>query len=189
MTTTAMTTTAPSRIFVARLAGLTVFDPVGDQVGRVRDVVATLRLEPQPPRVIGLVVKVQNRPIFVPISRVTSFDAGQVMLQTGKVDLRRFERRPGETLVLGDILDRKVTLRESGQPVTIYDCAMEPTRSEDWLITRVAVRTGGGMRRRAQVQQVPWDAVTGLTLAESEQGAARLLALYDGMRPADLAHA
>ena len=29
----------PTRVFVARLAGLAVFDPLGDQVGKVRDVV------------------------------------------------------------------------------------------------------------------------------------------------------
>ena len=28
-----------TRVFVARLVGLTVFDPLGDRVGRVRDVV------------------------------------------------------------------------------------------------------------------------------------------------------
>ena len=30
---------ANTRVFVARLTGLSVFDPLGDQVGRVRDVV------------------------------------------------------------------------------------------------------------------------------------------------------
>src|SRR4051794_710611 len=30
----------PSRVYVARLAGLPVYDPNGDQVGKVRDVVA-----------------------------------------------------------------------------------------------------------------------------------------------------
>ena len=28
----------PSRVFIARLAGMPVFDPLGDQVGRIRDV-------------------------------------------------------------------------------------------------------------------------------------------------------
>ena len=30
--------TTPTRVFAARLAGLPVFDPRGDQVGKVRDV-------------------------------------------------------------------------------------------------------------------------------------------------------
>ena len=32
--------TSPTRVFVGRLSGLQVFDPAGDQVGRVRDLVA-----------------------------------------------------------------------------------------------------------------------------------------------------
>ena len=34
------------RIFVSHLAGVAVFDPNGDQVGRVRDLVAMLRVGP-----------------------------------------------------------------------------------------------------------------------------------------------
>ena len=44
-----------------------VFDPNGDQVGKVRDVVAGLRGESRPPRVLGLVVEVLGRRrIFCP---------------------------------------------------------------------------------------------------------------------------
>lgn len=178
-------TTPTTRIFVARLAGITVFDPNGDQVGRVRDVVATLRLGGKPPRAIGLVVEVQRRRIFVGISRVRTMESGSVVLGTGKVSVRRFERRPGETLILEELLDRKVTLRETEHVVTVFDCAMESTRLGEWLLTRVAVRAG---RRRGPSQVVPWDAVTGFALEEHGQGAEHLLALYDGMRPADLAN-
>lgn len=177
--------TPTTRIFVARLAGIAVFDPNGDQVGRVRDVVATLRLGGKPPRVIGLVVEVQRRRIFVGISRVHAMEAGSVVLGTGKVSVRRFERRPGETLVLEELLDRKVTLLETGHEVTVFDCAMESTRIGEWQLTKVAVRSG---RRRGPSDVAPWDAVTGFALAEHGQGAEHLLALYDGMRPADLAN-
>ncbi|CAM5652579.1 hypothetical protein SANTM175S_01156 [Streptomyces antimycoticus] len=60
------------RVFVSHLAGVAVFDPNGDQVGRVRDVVAMLRLAGRPPRVLGLVVEVVGRRrIFLPMTRVT----------------------------------------------------------------------------------------------------------------------
>jgi hypothetical protein len=48
-------------VYVARLAGLSGYDPNGDQVGKVRDVVAMLRQETQPPRVLGLVVEWRPR--------------------------------------------------------------------------------------------------------------------------------
>jgi flagellar motility protein MotE (MotC chaperone) len=181
MTTTAM------RVFCARLPGLVVFDPNGDQVGRMRDVVAMLRPQGQPPRVLGLVVDVQRRRIFVPILRVRSFDASQVVLTSGTVSLRRFERRPQETLVIEDVIDRKVHVLASGTNVVVYDCAMEPTRTGDWQLTRVAVRAAG-MRRRGHQQELRWDEVSGFTAEEHNQGADNLLAVYEDMRPADLAN-
>src|ERR1051325_4378860 len=110
-----------AKVFVARLAGVVVFDPNGDQVGRVRDVVVMLRPGNQQPRVLGLVVEVPpRRPIFLPITRVTGIEAGAVMT-TGTVSLRRFAKREAETLILGELLDRKVTLLETGAPPTGTD--------------------------------------------------------------------
>ncbi|MCW2726416.1 MAG: MgtE intracellular region [Frankiales bacterium] len=180
-----------TRVFVARLAGLPVFDPNGDQVGRVRDVVVALRMGREAPRVLGLAVEIQSRRrIFVPIGRVTSIDPEAVVLTTGTVSLRRFDKRPGETLVLAELLDRRVTLRETGEEVTVVDIAMEQTRT-DWLLTRIAVRRGGGTglraRRRGEVLQVEWGEVDGFALPEDAQGAANLLAVFEKLRPADLA--
>jgi len=47
----------PWRVFIARLAGVAVFDPNGDQVGRVRDVVVSLPGR-SAPKVLGLLVEV-----------------------------------------------------------------------------------------------------------------------------------
>ena len=179
---------APGRVFIARLASVAVFDPGGDQVGRVRDVVAAIRPGREPPRVLGLVVEVpMRRRIFLPMTRVTALDSRQV-LTTGLVNMRRFEQRPNETLVLAEMLDRKVTLTTSDEQVTVVDVAMEQDRTRDWEITELFVRkSGGGFRRRGETLIVDWDEVTGLALAETNQGTASLLATYEKMRPADLA--
>ena len=178
-----------TRVFLARLAGLTVLDPNADQVGRVRDAVVLLRTGAQPPRVLGLVVEVQpRRRVFVPMGQVTSIDADSVIVR-GRINLRRFERRAGETLVLTELLDRKVNIVEDGTAVTVVDVAMDQARTRDWFITRVAVRThAGGFRRRGQLQTLDWDQVTGFSQPEEEQGAANLLAAFDQLRAADLAH-
>ena len=150
--------TIGTRIFVARLAGVAVFDPNGDPVGRVRDVVVMFRPAPLPPRVLGLVIEIQHRRrIFVPIGRMTSAEAGAVVLTTGTVNLRQFEQRPGEALVLANLLDRAATIRETGARVTVVDVAMEQqARTRDWVLGRVAVREASSRlgRRRGQVQQV-----------------------------------
>jgi CBS domain-containing protein len=176
---------APVRAFCRRLAGLLVLDPNGDQVGRVRDVAVTLRLAHAPPRVLGLTVEVQHRPIFVPMSRITGVESGAVILSSARLSWRRFEQRVGETLVLGELLDRRVTLVASGAEVTVVDAAISPSRAGDWELDQVAVRSGRG--RRGQVRTVSWDEVSGFSLPEDGQGAANLLAVFEKLRPADLA--
>ena len=51
-------TSRPGLVFAARLAGTDVFDPVGDRVGKVRDVVVRMHNDRSPPRVVGFVVEV-----------------------------------------------------------------------------------------------------------------------------------
>jgi len=179
-----------TRVFVARMAGLGVFDPNGDQLGRVRDAVATLRVGRQPPRVLGLVVEVQHRRrIFVPMGRVTRIEPEAVVLTTGSVNIKRFEQRPNELLVLGEVLDRSVVRIEDGTRMVVVDAAMEQSRTRDWVITKLAVRSANGKlgRRRAVLQQVDWNDLDGLSATEAGQGADSLLAVLAGMRPADVA--
>ena len=178
-----------ARVFVARLAGTAVFDPSGDQVGKVRDLVVMLRHEPNPPRVVGLVVEVQpRRRIFVPMTRVTSIEPGQVVT-TGLVNLRRFEQRANESLVIGELLDRRVDLIETGEQVTVLDMGIEADRMRDWTVTSLHVRKpGGGIRRRGHSLTVSWDQIRGLSLVDGNQGADALLAAIDKLRPADLAN-
>jgi CBS domain-containing protein len=184
---------AGTRIYIARLAGVAVFDPNGDPVGRVRDVVVVFRPPPLSPRVLGLVVEIQHRRrIFVPIGRMTSADAEAVVLTTGSVNLRRFEQRPGEALVLGDLLDRTVAIAETGVKAAVVDVAMEQTRTRDWVLARIAVRAHAAGRlphRRGQVRQLEWSEVEGLGPgADEAQGADTLLGLLSTMRAADLAN-
>jgi len=180
-------------VFVARLAGISVFDPIGDQVGRVRDVVVLIRAKGAP-RVVGLVVEVPGRRrVFLPMTRVTSVDAGQV-ISTGLVNLRRFEQRAMESLVLGDLLDRTVTMRDGSGEVSIEDVAIARQRNGDWLVDQLFVRrresgrSSLGLRRRGATLVVGVDAVASLAAGgPGAQGAASLLEAYEDLRPADLA--
>ena len=140
--------TKQARIFVGRLIGTSVFDPEGDAVGKVRDVVITPDISKNP-QALGLVVEVMpRRRIFLPMGRVTSIEAGQ-MLSTGKVDLRRFTQHSSETLIMAELLDRKVSLVSTNEEVFIGDVAIEyQERTRTWMVTKVFVRKPGkGFRR------------------------------------------
>jgi CBS domain-containing protein/sporulation protein YlmC with PRC-barrel domain len=164
----------PTRVYLARLVGLPIFDPQGDQVAKVRDVVVAMRSDStNQPRVLGMVAEVfGRRRIFVPMTRVTGIDSGQVYT-TGLLNMRRFEQRATETLVMGQMLDRRVVIKETGVQGTVYDVAMEQARNRDWVLSRVAVQEPSkGFRRRGQTHIVEWRDVEGL----------------NEMRPADAAN-
>ena len=178
-----------TRVFVARLAALSVFDPLGDQVGRVRDVVVHFSSSRRAPRVIGLVVEVPGRRrVFVPMTRVTSVDAGQV-ITTGLVNMRRFEQRTSETLVLAELFERmiRVVTGDETFEATVEDIAIEQEPNRDWVIVKVFARKGSGGarslsrlgRRRGETVLVDIHQVTGLQLEAEDQSAVQKAARGD----------
>ncbi len=160
----------------------------------MRDVVVVFRTGRLPPRVVGLVVEVPGRRrVFLPMTRVTSVDGGQVIM-TGVVNMRRFEQRSAETLVLAELLDRTVSLRDGSGTVVVEDVAMTQERTRDWVVSKVFVRRpdagrrlGRRLRRRGESFLVDTADVTGLSIEASGQGAANLLATLESLKPADLA--
>ncbi len=80
-------------------------DQSGGRVGRVQDLVAFMDGSPHPP-IIGLVASIAGRDLFVPIRKVADFEPGAVRFTGPRVDLRRFERRPGELLLARDLTAR-----------------------------------------------------------------------------------
>ncbi len=75
------------------------------------------------------------------MTRVTSIDAGQV-ITTGLVNMRRFEQRGAETLLLAELLDRTVQLADGSGEATIEDLGLDAVRVRDWHLTRLFVRRG-----------------------------------------------
>jgi sporulation protein YlmC with PRC-barrel domain len=126
-----------SRVFVARLAGCSVFDPLGDRVGRVRDVLVVYRKD-DPPRVVGLVVEIPGkRRVFLSIGRVTSVGSGQI-ITTGLINVRRFEQRGGEVRVIAEMLGRRVALSDGSGDATIEDVAIGRSASSSAAAPRPA---------------------------------------------------
>lgn len=179
------------RVFVARLAGCGVFDPAGDKVGRVRDVMVVYRNE-LAPRVVGLIVEIpgKKRRVFVSIGRVQSMANGQV-ITTGPINTRRFEQRGGEVRLLAEFLGRKVDFNDGSGEATIEDSAIEETAPSEWAITQLFVRrprnTAAPLAKGATAL-VPWTLITEKLSEGQAQSAEQLIASYSELRPADLAN-
>lgn len=174
---------------MARLIGTSVFDPLGDAVGKVHDVVVLLQMRGEP-RAVGFVIDVSSRRrVFLPLSRITAIEPGAV-ITTGLMNIRRFTQRHVETLVVGELLDRVVTMRDGSGNVTVRDVAIERDRGMDWKVTRLFVQrasSGPLGLRRGETFTVRPDEVSGLAASADQQGATALLATLEDLKPADLA--
>ena len=180
-----------TRVFVARLAGCGVFDPVGDRVGKVIDVLVAYQSHGAP-RTTGMLVEITGRRrVFVPIARVTSIVPGQV-ITNGLIDLRRFTQRGQEQRVIAEVLGRKVTLRDGSGQASIEDLAIERNEKKDWIVSDLFLRrpkTSASPFSRGQTLFADWSEVTEDKDSEESQSAEQLIATFSEMLPADLASA
>jgi len=179
------------KIFAARLAGCSVFDPYGARVGRVLDVLV-VRRKSAPPRVVGLITEIPGRRrVFLPISRVTSIAGGQV-ITTGLINMRRFQQRGGEVRVIAELIGRNVQLADNSGTATIEDAALSPTAAGDWEISQLYLRrprTGPSPFSRGATLYAPWDKIVELDAGDESQSATQLIASMSELLPADLANA
>ena len=177
-------------MFVARLAGCSVFDPAGDRLGKVRDVLVVYR-KSSSPQVVGLVVEIPGkRRVFVSINRVTSIGSGQI-ITTGLINVRRYEQRGGEVRVIGEMLGRTVTFAAGGGQATIEDVAIEQSRTGDWYVAELFVRkpkTSASPFAKGPTAIVTWNEVSEYRAAGEAQSAEHLIAAYSELKPADLAN-
>ena len=182
-------TVSTQRVFVARLAGCAVFDPAGDRLGKVRDVVIVYR-KTASPRVIGLVIEIPGRRhVFLSIGRVNSIRSGQV-ITTGLINVRRFQPRPGEVRVVAEFLGRRVSLVDGGGTAVVEDVAIEQDRHGEWGITQLFLRkakTSASPFAKGPTAFASWNEVAELRKPGEAQSAEQLVATYSELHAADLA--
>jgi sporulation protein YlmC with PRC-barrel domain len=117
----------------------------GDRLGRVQDVIVRIGDSPHPP-VTGLVVKIGGRELFVPVRKISAIEPGQVTFNGAKVDLRRFERRPGELLLAHDLMARHLINLVGGRLIRANE--IELARTENgWEVVGVDPTARGTLRR------------------------------------------
>jgi CBS domain-containing protein len=110
----------------------------GQQLGRLDDVIVRLRGEDYP-LVTGLVANIGGRQVFLPATSIVDWHANTVQLASAKVDLRAFERRPGEVLLSADILGHRLIDIPAARLVRAYDLQLTDT-PDGWVLTSVDTR-------------------------------------------------
>jgi CBS domain-containing protein len=106
------------------LAGIThrpVTNQSGADIGDLVDVVARWDGEEPYPPVTGLVVRVGRRPAFVSIDQVGDLARDRIQLRSSRLDLRDFERRPGEVMLARDVVDHQLVDVDGVQVIRAAD--------------------------------------------------------------------
>jgi CBS domain-containing protein len=172
-------TSAP--VFTSRLTGRQLLDGDGLAIGRIRDVVILPSASGDPPWVLGLVVTLQRRQIFVNLGRIAEISIDGVHLRGGTIDLRRFSRRTGE------ILASELYGQPAG-PGTLVDVGICPSelRRGGWDVAVLAISQGRGLGLRHSSVVEPWHKYR--EMFKAGPLAEQLIQLRE-MHPTDLANA
>jgi CBS domain-containing protein len=110
-----------SLISVAGIINAPVLNQTGAEIGRVVDVVARWDGEEPYPPVTGLVVRVGRRLAWLGMDQVGDVQHDRVLLRSARLDLRDFDRRPGEVMLGRDVIDHQLVDIDGVQVVRAAD--------------------------------------------------------------------
>ncbi len=167
-----------------------MFDPAGERIGKLRDVLVVYRAQTAP-RVVGLIVEIPGkRRVFVPIGRVTSMSSGQIIM-TGLINVRRFEQRGGETRILAEMIGQEVQLTEGNVSARIEDAAIDRLKSGEWVVSQLFVRLPkpSAPFAKGDSRTVRWSEVRRPSAGTAQHSAELLIQTLIDLKPADLAEA
>jgi CBS domain-containing protein len=169
-------------VYVSRLVRLPLVGADGAEIGHMADVVLTPPGGGSPPPVNGFMVAVQRRRVFVGAGRVAEIEVEGVRLRRGAINLRQFELRSGELLVVGELFRRK--LRDQ----RIVDAAITPgPEPHSWELATLALAGGGLPGRRRPPKIIDWSEAG--ELFANDPPAARQAAAIGQLHPVEMAEA
>lgn len=180
-------------VSVAGLVGRPVRAQDGTPVGRLSDVV--VRADAVHPRVAGFHVRIGHRSCWLHIEDVAGVEQGHIELAQSRFDLVDVQRRPGEIMLVADVIDHQLVDVAGVRVVRASDLYLAKT-SGDWQLVGVDVSWGSFLRRAllgsasrtpTPAQVLDWAGVHSLAVSE---GSFRLNRTQEGLRllnPGELA--
>ncbi len=132
-------------LHLSSIAKRPLVDRAGERLGRVQDVIVRIGGQPHPP-VVGLVVAIGGRDLFVPIGQISRMEPGCVQFEGNRVDLRRFERRPGELLLARDLMARHLINFRGGRLIRANEIELAQVDGR-WEVVGVDPTARGVLRR------------------------------------------
>jgi CBS domain-containing protein/sporulation protein YlmC with PRC-barrel domain len=180
-------------VSIAGLVGRPVRAQDGTVVGRITDVV--VRAEGVHPRVAGFHVRIGRRSCWLHAEDVAGVEQGQIELAQSRFDLVDVQRRPGEIMLVADVIDHQLVDVAGLRVVRASDLYLAKVSGE-WQLVGVDVSWGSFLRRAlpgsasrtpTPGQVLDWAGVHSLAVSE---GSFRLNRTQEGLRllnPGELA--
>lgn len=125
-------------LLLSELLGRPILDAGGERIATLADLVG--RWQPDHRLVVwGLLARVGSRRFFVPWRQVARLDQEGALLSSYLVNFQRFERRPGEVLLAGEVMDRRMVDVRRRKVIRANDVVLSPS---DGQLQVVAVDVG-----------------------------------------------
>ncbi len=97
--------------------------PSGEPIGNIADLIVAIG-DRYPP-VTGLVVRTDQRRIFLPWRNVEQLDEAGARLRVPTIDIGKFRQRPDEILLKQDLLDKQIVDIEGRKVVRVNDLGLD----------------------------------------------------------------
>jgi CBS domain-containing protein/sporulation protein YlmC with PRC-barrel domain len=182
------------RMYFSQLTGRPVLTQGGERVGAISDGVVRL-VDGSFPQLTGVLFHLGRRDVFVSASNLAALSDAGAKLTTPKLDVRAFERRPGEVLLARDVQGRAVIDVERGRLIRIQDIVLEG-QDGTWQVIGIVSAMSRTIRdivrpwsrpSGARGEEIPWSRIE--PLVGHVPTASRRLPLHrlSALRPADIA--
>ena len=165
-----------AEVFVADVLGKTVLDPLGEEIGRLRDI--AVESGTPFPRAVGLLLEKKKTTRFLPWSDLNIFNRRIISSRKRESDLSEFQPSPDQLLIGRDILDKQIVDINGAKVVRVNDvklteeggmaCVTDVDVGVRGILRRLGVERRGdaffqAIRHPLRHQLISWEFIQPLT--------------------------
>jgi magnesium transporter len=141
--------------YLSDLIGKPVADMDGERIGRLADLIASLRGKMPHPEIVALVVKRSGSTLLVPFSDVAVFIAPAIPLARRLQDIVAYEPREQSLYLARDVLDKQIIDTNGMRVVRVNDLELVRV-NHHFYVANVDVGGLGLLRRLGLAKIVQW---------------------------------
>ena len=132
--------------YLSELTGRVVADANGERIGRLDNVIASVRNELPHPQIVALVVKRAGGPLLIPLTNIVVLLAPAVALNRRVEDVTPYQPAEHDLYLVHDVLDKQIIDTNGMRVVRVNDLELARVNG-DFYVANVDIGGLGLMRR------------------------------------------